>query len=216
MADGDVFHNRLDKRYQRLYQKVDQGAFAPEALAHQALRPLIKDLAGVDSSVVSFLQDASHHIEMTTGLPLLNSVLDRDAIKRDLAALAMQMDGDQRANDTAVEVCERYLNRFPDVPPTDQLASQLIYDFIKQVYTARFESIAMLAPDPTRCKHPPLSDPATQATRLREMRPYLTAMTESMARQVAQSGSFAQLRRPPALQAHVPVDPDEALPLPKR
>jgi hypothetical protein len=55
MPDGDKVHVNLAPRYQKSYKQICEGQYGDAALAHEALRPLKRDLEDYSAAPLKLL-----------------------------------------------------------------------------------------------------------------------------------------------------------------
>src|SRR5690348_158487 len=94
--DGDKYHKSLAQRYQQLYKQLGQGHFSAEELAHNVLRPLMKDIKGYGNEVIEFLGQVAQLIEDQLSLPILRQAMDQDAVKQEIEQIAQNINANLR------------------------------------------------------------------------------------------------------------------------
>jgi hypothetical protein len=205
--DGDKYHKSLAQRYQQLYKQVGQGHFSAEELAHNALRPLVKDIKGYGNEVIEFLGQVAQLIEDQLSLPILRQAMDQDAVKQEIEQIAQNINANLRGKNLAQNVCERYLNELDTSTAATKVHQVLVADYLMETYAANFESIAKTAPQTTKygISHVAVLDD------LPLIRPHVETYTQQIAEQIARSSSINRIKLPTSPRASEVVELDELL-----
>lgn len=207
--DGDRYHRALKMRYQQLYKQVSQGHFAPQELAHNALRPLMKDVKGYGDGVIALIGQAGDEIERRMGLPVLRGLEDRDALKLELEQRAQAVHADPRGKGLALEACERYIDDLDHSTEATNVRQNLIAGYLMSVYTANFESPATttLAAAKQGISH------NVVVAQLSQVREHVEAYTSHIAGSIAKKLTLDRVRMLEAPRANEVVELDEVLSL---
>lgn len=216
MADGDIYHNNIPQRYQKLYHQVEQGYDDPEVLAHEALEPLKKDIQKFGEPVIQFLEEAARQIKEHVCSPLFVSSDDRDALKQSIEELSQKVYSDKKAVKLACNACEQYINQFPS---TDYGSFQdynpfqdVVRAYIMNVYISRFEARAEIPPTGKCAREVQVDIPQV----LVRMRPYVEEKVDYLSKQVSKSGRVDTIRLPLHPYKEQPVNLNENLLAPKK
>lgn len=207
--DGDRYHRALSRRYQLLYKQAGQSHFAPDELAHNALRPLMKDARGYGDAVVALLGHAADVIEQRMGLPVLRDLVDRDVLKEEIAQCMQSISADPRGKNLALNTCERYIDDLELTTVVAGVRQTLIASYLVDIYDANFASPAMTAPRTTKygISH------ATVLSQLPEIRSHVEVYASQIACSVAKKLSLDHVRKPNSPRANDMVGLDEMLSL---
>ncbi len=205
--DGDRYHRALSRRYQLLYKQAGQSHFAPDELAHNALRPLMKDAKSYGDAVVALLDHAADVIEQRMDMPVLRDLVDRDALKEEIAHYAQSISADPRGKNLALNACERYIDDLDLTTVVSGVGQTLIASYFMNIYDANFDSPAMTAPRTTKCgiSH------ATVLSQLPEIRSHVEGYVSQIANSVAKKLSLDHVRKPNSPRANDTVGLDEML-----
>lgn len=207
--DGDRYNKALKPRYQQLYKQVGQAHFTPQELAHNALKPLMKDLKGYGDEVIGLLGQAADEIESRLGLPMLRELVDCDALKQEIEHWAQAIPVDPRGKDLALDACGRYIDDLDLSRPATNVRQELIAGYMMDVYTANFESPAQSSPP--AAKHG-ISHAVVQG-QLSQIRDHIDAYVAQIASSVAKKLSLSRVSMPNSPRAGEIVPIDEVLSL---
>jgi hypothetical protein len=197
------------ERYQQLYKQIGQSHFVPEELAHNALRPLMKDAKGYGDAVVAMLGQAADEIEGCMRLPMLRELVDRDSLKHEIEQLAQLLTTDPRGKNLALNACERYIDDLDLATVVDGVRQTLIANYLMNIYNANFESIAMTRPGTT--KYPISHD--TVVAQLPHIREHVEGYAYQIAESIAKKLSLDYVQMPKAPRANEVVELEEVLSL---
>jgi hypothetical protein len=207
--DGDRYHKALKQHYQQLYKQIGQHHFTPEELAHNALRPLLKDVKAYGDDVVALLGQAADEIEHRLNPPLLRNLSDRDTLKQEIEQRMQHLVADRRGKTLALSACEHYIDDLDATTDVTDVRATLIRNYLLDVYTANFESVALSSPGTT--SNVPHDQVRAQLPHIRE---HVEGYAAQIAHSVAKTLSFDQARMPTAPRASEVVQLDEILSLP--
>lgn len=207
--DGDRYIKALQMRYQLLYKQIGQGHFSHQELAHNALRPLMKDVKGYGDEVIVLLGRVADEIESRMGLPMMRELVDRDALKQELEKWAQEIPADPRGKNLALGTYERYIDDMDHATAAIGIHQALIAGYMMEVYTANFESLAYSSLPPT--KYGILRDVVVE--QLPGIREYVEDYTAQIASSAAKKLSVNGVSLPAAPRVDEIVQIDEILSL---
>ncbi|MEN9935956.1 MAG: hypothetical protein RLZZ387_2535 [Chloroflexota bacterium] len=195
--DGDRYHKGLALRYQLLYKQIGQQRFDSQELAHNALRPLLKDVRQYGEPVLVWLTDAADIIAQRLALPMVRALTDCDALKQELERMLQPLQAHTRGKEFALLACERYLNDVSLMTDVGRARQEIITGYFMIAYTANFESPAQTSPRTTRFN---LSH-AQIVEQLPSIRAHVEIYTRQMAERMARSPWLGRVALPTAPRA---------------
>lgn len=185
MADGDIIHPGLSRRYQGLYKRVCQDIEDDESLARQALRCLKKDNDDYGKAPHAFLQQvASLFDQLITdlrwGLPVQWA-----QVRQEMKEGVRNFSGSDRGLQLALRACGHYLDILQREQPygiTPRHAFvELTQHYLLAIYDQRFEQRVGQTRDFYQGANPEMV-----YERLTQMRRYIMSGTAAFAQQLVE------------------------------
>lgn len=207
MPDGDIYHEGLSRPYQQLFRQVEQGHHTPQTLAYHLLDPFTKSLKKYDDAVIKFLVREADALEEMLDRPLLRQSQDWDAYKLEAENRVRLLHTPVRGRNLAIDSLVKYINKIARSNEVFDPRPDILRAYLGNVYCADWEALAKMPPE--GCD--PGQHQSTIVPQIEQMRPYFEEFANVLAEQIARTATVHRLRKPPAPDSKVAVEPTENL-----
>jgi hypothetical protein len=202
MPDGDNVHVNLKYRYQKVYKQICEGQYDNVALAHEALRPLKRDLRDYGAEPLILLRQVTTMLSQIPDEPLLKQCVDWGEKSQLIDRWAQQISGRPTAMELAVKACKQQLQELRSNTCPPDVTKELYKKYVSEVYKANFEGRVPLA------QHYNGTSRDIVDARLQGMRAHVEQGIDNFVAQMMRNGSVTSLRRRPMARRPIGLNDD--------
>lgn len=189
MPDGDIVHNSLGWRYQKVYKEVCDGQYRESDLAEEVIRAVCKDIQDAGNQIIEFLQQVGEQCQQILGRRMFEQInWQKESAQVD--ELARPIRANRRFKTLAVDACKELLQDLRNGGNASKCHIDLVQKYIWNVYVAQFLEKVPLTP-----AHYQEASRESIGERLALMKPCVQERLQPYAEKVCRQGTIAQLPR---------------------
>ncbi len=204
MPDGDIVHSKLSRYYQKVYKQICDGQFGGEALAHELLHTVIKDIQKYGDEPITLIKNVAVQFEQLPTGPLLKPTINWDNQIRAIEDIARKIDGNRRGIALAIKASKDFVYEFKQELKygdySRHIFSEITRKYLQNIYRADFEDLV-----PAISQHYKGVSQEFVRDRLVEMQPYVMQGLEKYVSQIVKSQSINYLSLPRNTQSKTPI-----------
>jgi hypothetical protein len=201
MADGDIIHKNLPKRFLNLYSQLCEGHWDASDLGYRALHPLKRQIREYGNSPIQLGGKIATILEQTSVQLLEGESVNWSEARNQIAILGRGMTANcnPRGKDMVLEAGHLVLLKIQNGLSFEDMKTEVIKGYFDSVYKNDFEHRLQQTP-----KHYKDALPSEVERRKEEIRPYVEIGISDFAKQAARRGDVSHIRRHRALKQTPP------------
>lgn len=191
MPDRDKIHERLPRRYWRVYDQIIEWQFTPQVLADEVLCRYKDDVKKYGDAPIGLIFQVAEAIAPAITEPLLAP--DWRELSMTIDTFAGELDASPRVSDLARRACKEQLAELRADEMPDDLPPAMVLKYLIQIYDSSFEGAVPQTTHPNGVTHDEI------VFRLRAIRPFIIEQLKALARQITDKRTVQRLRLPKRL-----------------